>query len=307
MIRGNMYAPIVVFAFNRLEPLKACIASLLLNKEAAESDLIVFVDGPRANKKDEAAKVDAVRKFASNITGFQKVHTYFSDENKGLAPSIIGGVTEVINRYGKVIVIEDDLYLAPSFLSFMNLMLDTYCDDKRIMQVTGYSPKITYHMTSNVDYYLSGRAHSWSWGTWRDRWESVDWDVKDYDKLSSNKALQKAFNKYGSDLYGMLKGWHDGKNNSWYIRFNYSMHKQGKYCIAPIKSLVRNDGFGPEATHTSVYNRYKIDFNGEKMKLWRIAETLNFDERLAKHAVRFWNITYRIYGKVMTTLYKLFQ
>jgi hypothetical protein len=105
----------------------------------------------------------------------------------------------------------------------------------------------------------------------------------------------------------MLKGWHDGKNNSWYIRFNYSMHKQGKYCIAPIKSLVRNDGFGPEATHTSVYNRYKIAFEEDKMKSWHIAENLVFDEKLAKHAVRYWSIPYRIYGKVMTLFYKLFQ
>ena len=302
-----MYAPIVLFAFNRLEPLKACVASLCQNKEAAMSDIIVFVDGPRDDKKDESVKVDAVRRFVSDITGFKRVETHFSKENKGLANSIIGGVTEVINRYGKVIVLEDDLYLAPSFLSFMNLMLDTYRNDSRIMQVTGYSSKIRYQRESDADYYLSGRAHSWSWGTWRDRWESVDWNVTDYGDLSSNKALQRSFNKYGSDLYGMLKGWHDGKNNSWYIRFNYSMHKQRKYCIAPVKSLVRNDGFGPGATHTAVYNRYKIDFDTRKMKTWRIADRLIFDDHLAKHAVRYWSIPYRIYGKIMTVFSTLFH
>lgn len=44
------YAPIVVFAFNRLDVLKACIDSLLSNSEVSESDLIVYVDGPREGR-----------------------------------------------------------------------------------------------------------------------------------------------------------------------------------------------------------------------------------------------------------------
>ena len=299
-----MYAPIILFAFNRLEPLKACVASLLNNSEAAETDLIVFVDGPRENKEHEAEKVEAVRQFVSNIVGFRKVEKHFSEVNKGLANSIIGGVTEVINKYSRVRVLEDDLYVAPTFLSYMNTMLTAYDMDKRIMQVTGYSSKIQKYERYKMDFYLSGRAHSWSWATWKDRWETVDWEVKDFDELEANKKLQRAFCKYGSDLFGMLKGWKYGRNNSWYIRFDYSMHKQGKYCIAPIRSLVKNDGFGPEATHTSVYNRYKIDFDVNHDKSWIIPDKLEFNEKLAKHAVRYWSIPYRIYGKIMTYIMK---
>ena len=299
-----MLAPIAIFAFNRLEPLKACVASLLNNNEASESDLIVFVDGPRKTKDGEALKVEAVRQYVSNIEGFKRVEMHFSEENKGLANSIIGGTTEVIKKYGCVIVLEDDLFVAPTFLSYMNTMLTAYNTDKRIMQVTGYSSKIHDYERYKLDFYLSGRAHSWSWGTWKDRWETVDWDVKDFDELEANKKQQRAFCKYGSDLFGMLKGWKYGRNNSWYIRFDYSMHKQGRYCISPIRSLVRNDGFGPEATHTSVYDRYKIDFDMDHEKTWIIPETLELNEKLAKHAVRYWTIPYRIYGKIMTYIAK---
>lgn len=295
-----MYAPIVLFAFNRLEPLKACVASLLKNTEAMETDLIVFVDGHRANKEGEAEKVKNVRQFVRSITGFKSVETHFSEVNKGLANSIIGGVTEVFNKYGRVIVLEDDLYVAPTFLSYMNTMLTAYKNDERIMQVSGYSSLIRHPERYHCDHYLSGRAHSWSWGTWKDRWQTVDWEVKDFEELEANKNLQRAFCKYGSDLFGMLKAWKYGRNNSWYIRFDYSMHKQGRYCIAPIRSLVRNDGFGPEATHTSVYDRYKIDFDADHDKPWIIPEKLEFNEKLAKHAVRYWSIPYRIYGKIMT-------
>lgn len=299
-----MLAPIVLFAFNRLEPLKSCVVSLLANKQASETDLIVFVDGPRETKEGEAKKVEAVRQFVSNIVGFKKVEKHFSGVNKGLANSIIEGVTKTIKKYGRVIVLEDDLYVAPTFLSYMNTILTAYETDKRIMQVSGYSSKIQNYERYKQDFYLSGRAHSWSWGTWKDRWETVDWEVKDFDELEANKQQQRAFCKYGSDLYGMLRGWRYGRNNSWFIRFNYSMHKQGRYCIAPVRSLVRNEGFGPEATHTSVYNRYKIDFDADYDKSWIIPEKLEFNEKLAKHAVRYWSIPYRIYGKIMTKILK---
>lgn len=296
------YAPIIIFAFNRVEALRSCVASLHENKESRESDLFVFVDGPRSRIKGEDEKVQAVREFAKTITHFKSITLRFSESNKGLANSIIGGVTEVLNKYDRVIVLEDDLYVAPSFLSFLNMMLEHYQNDGRIMQITGYSSIIRKNKWKERDFYLSGRAHSWSWGTWKDRWDTVDWTVADFDELAKDKARQKAFCKYGSDLYGMLEGWHSGRNNSWYIRFDYAMHKQGKYSIAPIRSLVRNDGFGPGATHTTVYNRYKIDFNTENYSNWRVPEKLEFDEELAKYAVRYWSIPYRVYGKIVTKM-----
>lgn len=297
-------APIAVIAFNRAKTLKATLESLTANPLADKSDLFIYIDGPRANKEGEAEKVLQVRTVAETATGFKSVTIKASEQNKGLAKSIIGAATELLDKYGTVIVIEDDLYLSPSFLTYMNTMLDAYKDDPRIMQVSGYSSKINRPEQYHCDFYLSGRAHSWSWATWKDRWETVDWEVKDFEELAANKEKQKAFCEYGSDLYGMLKGWHDGLNNSWYIRFDYAMHKQGRYCIAPIRSLVRNDGFGPGATHTLAYNRYKIDFNADTKLDWQIPEKLEFNKKLAKHAIRYWSIPYRIYGKIMTKIKK---
>ena len=299
-----MLAPIVLFAFNRLEPLKMCVASLLHNTEAAESDLIVFVDGPRATKEGESDKVEAVREYVKKIVGFKSVLYHFSEKNKGLAPSVISGVTEVIDQYGKVIVVEDDLYLAPSFLGYMNTMLDAYEQDERVMQVSGYSSLIRHPERYHCDHYFSRRAHSWSWATWKDRWDTIDWDVKDFDELANNKKRQRAFCEYGSDLFGMLKGWHDGLNSSWAVRFMYSMHKQGRFTVSPIRSLVRNDGFGEDATNCKTYDRYKIDFMSEQKTDWDISANKEWNKKLNKEAVRYWSIPYRIYGKIMTKLTK---
>lgn len=304
MTTNKNKAPIAVIAFNRAETLKGTLTSLAANPLADQSDLFIFIDGPRAGKDGDAEKVQQVKNVAENAKGFKNVTIKASEQNKGLANSIIGSATELLDEYGEVIVIEDDLYMSPSFLSYMNTMLEAYRNDSRIMQISGYSSKINHPEQYHCDFYLSGRAHSWSWATWKDRWETVDWKVEDYKVLATSKEKQKAFCEYGSDLYGMLKGWHDGKNNSWFIRFDYAMHKQKRYCISPIRSLVRNDGFGPDATHTVSYNRYKIDFDSDLKKNWVIPERLEFNKKLAKHSVRYWSLAYRIIGKILSKIRK---
>lgn len=305
MIDTNTLAPIAVVAFNRPDALKSALASLAKNPLAENSDLFIFIDGPRENRPDEKEKVQHVKMVAESAMGFKSVTIKASEQNKGLAKSIIGATTELINQYGKVIVVEDDLYLSPSFLTYMNTMLETYKNDSRIMQVTGYSAKIRHPEHFHCDYYLTRRAHSWSWGTWKDRWETIDWEVKDYDVLAVSKEKQKAFNEYGSDLFGMLKGWKTGANNSWFVRFCYSMHKQGRFTIAPICSLVRNDGFGAEATNCKSYNRYVVDFQNIYKEEWRLPKHIEWNKKLDKESVRYWSIPYRIYGKIRTKLSEL--
>lgn len=296
-------SPIIVFAFNRLDVLKPTVQALLRNPEASESDLFIFVDGARPDKAGEAEKVEDVRRYVRSISGFRSVSHVFSEKNKGLAPSIIEGVTSVIDRYGKVIVVEDDLHVSKSFLRFMNLMLDTFENDERIFQISGFSTKMTGRMEGDI--YLNGRAQSWTWATWKDRWDSVDWEVKDYEILCSDRRMRKSFNSHGSDLFGMLRNYKNGVISSWYVRFCYEMHRQGKYTVCPAKSLVRNDGFNSEGTHCNNYNRYKTDFEDEHHGDFSIPDPLLPDSRIMKEAVKFWSIPYRVFGKAMTLLQRL--
>lgn len=299
-------SPIIVFAFNRKDALENTIQALLRNEEAKESDLFVFVDGPRHYKAGEEAKVQAVRDYVKSIAGFRSVTCSISEVNKGLGPSIISGVTQVIDRFGTAIVVEDDLVVSRSFIRFMNEMLERYENDSRVMQVSGFGCKLTKPSDYKWDVYLNERGHSWTWGTWKDRWETVDWEVKDFEQLKANKKLQRAFCKRGSDLYKMLKGYMEGKNKSWYIRFNYSMYKQHRYAVCPIRSLVRNEGFTSEATNCNAYNRYKIDFEEYHEGNFMVPEgKLIPVEQIMRDAVKYWTIRYRIYGKLMTYLYKL--
>lgn len=299
------YAPIVVFAFNRLEPLKATVASILRNTEAAESDLYVFVDGARPNKNGELGKVLSVQEYVKSISGFKSLHYTFSDTNKGLGPSIIAGVAAIINKYGKVIVLEDDLVVQPNFLAFMNQGLDKYENEQKIFSISGYNNKLKVPSDYNADAFVFNDSTSWSWATWKDRWDTIDWILEPFDQY---RKYKEAFNKWnGSDSWGMLNAWHEGKNKSWAIRFNFAQFLQDRPTIAPLYSLVRNDGFDGSGTNCKSWSRFKYDLEptGKKNFIW--PDSLIQDRRLTKQAMWYSSIPIRIYSRIMYIIYPIFH
>src|SRR3989338_525512 len=128
-------APITVFVYNRPWHIKQTIESLKKNKEAKKSDLFIFSDGPK--NEDDQKKVDEVRKYIKKVNGFKMVTIIERQKNLRLANSIIAGVTEIINKYGKIIVLEDDLIASPYFLKFMNKGLDLYKKEERVASIHG--------------------------------------------------------------------------------------------------------------------------------------------------------------------------
>ena len=298
-----MYAPIVIFAFNRLEPLKACVSSLAANDEAAETDLIVYVDGPRANKDGEAEKVDAVRQFVNGITGFKSLETHFSEENKKLGPSIIAGVTDVINRYGKTIVIEDDLIVSRNMLAYVNQGLDKYESNPEVFSISAYSNRVKAPKGYAYDAYFAPRSSSWGWATWKDRWMSCDWELKNWDSVEKNA---KAFNRWGgSDCFGMLKGWKIGRNQSWAIRFCYNQFTQNAVSLFPLISKIDNEGFDGSGTNCTKYNRFKSLFDESEMKKFRMPESFEINSQLRNEAMKYHSIGIRFFSKMMNTWYKI--
>lgn len=292
------YAPIVVFGFNRPDALRNTIASLLKNKEAKYSDLYVFVDGPRKEKVGEVLKVEEVRDFVENITGFKSLHYSFSEVNKGLANSIIEGVGQVVCQYGKVIVLEDDLVLMPNFLNFMNQGLDYYENKQQVMSVCGHSCKVTPPKGYPCDAYFFTRSSSWGWGTWKDRWLSVDWELNDWNAVVSNK--KKFIKSEGSDVFKMLNDWKHGRNNSWAIRFCYAQFVQKKLSVFPTKSLVDNEGFAGDGTNCKTYSRFKFELNDSKTtEQFRLPTEVKLLKGFQKQNLWYHSIPLRIWSRVM--------
>ena len=296
-----MLSPIIVFSFNRLIPLQRLIYSLAANTESVESDLYVFVDGARTDKEGEMEKVHSVQRYVQNIEGFKSVQYHFSDVNHGLGPSIIYGTTEVLRKYGKAIVLEDDLILSSNFLSYMNQGLDRYEKEKEIFSICGYSSQVKRPDGYSADSYFCTRSSSWGWGTWLDRWETVNWSLNDFYQY---KKYRKTFNNWGgSDCWHMLNDWHDGRNKSWAIRFCFSQFLQNKLSLFPLISKVANEGFDGEGTNCRKYSRFKYDFDtgGKKTFIWPTEIKMN--KHLYSSAKKYHSLSARLYSKIMYLIY----
>ena len=243
-------APICLFVYSRLSETKLTIESLQKNILASKSQLFIFSDGAKDYIDNE--RVQSVREYIQTIEGFAHITIYESEVNLGLANSIISGIEKIISKYNKVIVVEDDLILSSNFLNFMNQALNFYKENKRVLSISGYSFQLKYPDGYNYDVAVSLRASSWGWATWSDRWEQIDWDMKDYSSFRWNLLKHIKFNLGGSDLTHMLHRQMNGMINSWAIRFVYHQYKYKYVDVFPTKSKVINNGFTTESTHTKL-------------------------------------------------------
>ena len=248
-----MFAPIALFTYNRLTETRETLEALKLNDRAKDSDLFIFSDGPKNEAGREA--VQQVRDSLKTLNGFKSVSLIESAENKGLARSVIDGVSRVLNEYDRVIVLEDDLITAPNFLNYMNEALDFYRHDKRIQSISAYSLLLRGWSSG---YYFQTRPASWGWGSWKDRWQPEIFDKEKLQtEVETNPALLKQFTKWcGNDISRMLLDSLSGKNDSWYVRWCYNHFKTQRYALYPARSFVTNIGHHENATHCKGINTY---------------------------------------------------
>jgi len=251
---NNILAPIVLFVYNRPEHTRLTVEALQKNILAKDSELFIYSDASK-NKNSEQ-EVNKVREYIKNIEGFKSIRITEREKNFGLANSIIDGIGKVINEYGKAIVLEDDIITSPNFLQFMNNALDFYSYNKSIMSISGYMYPCKISDSYKKDILLFNRFSSWGWGMWSDRWNLINFDITENDKIFHDKNLQKQFNVGGEDLYNMLLLQLQGKINSWAIRTALASALHNKVTVYPIKSLVKNIGFDNSGVHCGETHAY---------------------------------------------------
>lgn len=277
---NNNLAPLIIFTYNRLDTLEFVIKNLQKNILADKTDLFIFSDYPK--KEKDLENVNKVRDFLHSINGFKTINIIEREENYGLAKNIIEGVTDIINKYEKVIVLEDDLITSTNFLNFMNDSLEYYKNDKNIFAISGFCWNLPSLKDLNEDVFLAYRPASWGWATWKDQWKDVDWDIKDFETFIKDKKAIKKFNRGGMDMTRMLKHFKEGKNNSWAIRWAYSMSKQDKYCIYPKSSKIQNIGFGNDATHCTGEHIHITNLDGSENINFKFSKNLTINKKLLK-------------------------
>jgi hypothetical protein len=242
-------SPIVLFTYNRIDFLVKTVASLKRNKESKDSYLFIFSDGAKNNAIDKK-KVLYVRKFIRNIKGFKKIFIEENDKNKGLSKNIIGGITKIVNKYNRAIIIEDDIEVSRYFLKYMNNYLNIYKNDKRVASIHGWSFPIDFKKEIPDFFFIRG-ADCWGWGTWKRSWKKFNPDGKKLLYQIKDQNLEKLFNLNNSyDYLKMLEDQVEGKNDSWAIRWHASIFLKNMYTLYPKISLVNNLGT-KQGTHSN--------------------------------------------------------
>ena len=286
--------PVALFVYNRPEHTLRTLTSLCNNDMAMASDIYIFCDGPK--KKEHIEAVSEVRRIVKNsdyAKAFRHIEIIESDKNRGLSASIINGVSELIDKFGAIIVLEDDLILSTKFLTYMNHALEYYKSDDRMWSVSGYTNLMPSLENYDEEVFFSPRSTSWGWGTWRDRWDTIDWEVTDYQSFKWQLKRRRSFNQGGADLSSMLDRQMNGKINSWAIRWCYNQFKQGKLSVYPTQTLVNNIGQDGSGTHC----KNEIASGGiSEMDDWRLIPP-KLDREILKDIKQVKKIkTYKVIG-----------
>jgi hypothetical protein len=249
---GAECAPIAIFAYKRLHHLSRLIDSLLANELFARSPLFVFCDGART--KDDQDAVSRTRALVHERLGSYG-EIVEQKTNKGLAQSIITGVTELCSRYGRVIVLEDDLALHPGCLEFLNAALRHYSEDARVYHVNAYRYPLP---PASAPHFLR-LTSSWGWATWQRAWAHFEPDATLLERRIREAGLISAMDFEGAfHYYAMLQAQVQGKVDSWAIRWYASVLLRGGLALCPNASQVSNHGLDNSGAHCETTSDYDV-------------------------------------------------
>ena len=248
-------APIAIFVYNRLDHFKKVIESLEKNFIAEKSVIFIFSDGPKKfASKDEIELITKIRNYCKTINGFKQVKIIEQFENKGLANSIIDGVSLVIKQYGKIIVLEDDIISEIGFINYMNDALFRYEKEEKVGCIHAWNSILDTKGFSSETFFLKG-ADCWGWGTWERSWQLFERDgLKIYKKLLKNFNKLYSFNRNNTQQFLlMLQQQILKQNDSWFIRWHGSLILNDLYCLHPVIAIVKNIGLDGSGTHCDYF------------------------------------------------------
>lgn len=290
-----MNAPIALFVYNRPAHLRLTLEALRNAYGATDTPLYIFSDGSRTGSE---VCVDAVRSLCNEVNGFASVEVIRRESNIGLAANIIQGVTQLFNMYDNVVVLEDDLVVSPYFIRYMNSAL-TFYQSRNVFSIAAYTPNMQLPSDYKSTTFALQRNCSWGWATWKNKWQSVDWNVTRFDEFIDDATQCKAFNNCGNDLVPMLLKQHLGIINSWSIRFCFAAFMAGEPTIYPTESFVRNQGVDGSGTNMRVSRRYDTRL-AQSLDTSRFAVDIEPDSRIVASFRKFYDTS--LYRRIINHL-----
>lgn len=273
-------APIALFVYSRPDHTRRTLRALQADPLARDSDLIIFADA--AKKPDNEPGVREVRALIRGVSGFRSVEIVERERNFGLFGSITDGVSRLCAESGRAIVIEDDIEVAPEFLTFMNRALARYAADEQVYQVSGYSYPGDFSASGNA--YFLPMVSCWGWGVWARSWAHFDPSLKGLAAIKADARLRRAFNIDGAyDYYAMACAQQLGNIDSWGVCWQLSAFSGKGLVLYPRLSLVENHGVDSSGTHGAGHTALQRSLGAEKLD----SASMRFPERIETDQAAF--------------------
>lgn len=254
--------PVAFFAYNRPAHTRRALEAMAQCRRRDQCEFHFFADGPRTEAA--RAQVEATRRVLHEWAPAFDARIIEQAGNLGLAKSIASGVTDLCARYGRVVVVEDDLVVGRDFLHYMIESLDRYQDDDRVMQVAGFT--LSSPPSIDADVFLLPVTSTWGWATWQRAWKSFSWVPADLEAARLDTQWRKRFDLDGScDFSAMLEDRLAGRNDSWGILWWYAVSRRQGLVAYPTQSLVWNGGFDGSGVHCGSGDDFNQDAAPESL------------------------------------------
>ncbi|WP_418181137.1 glycosyltransferase [Aliarcobacter lanthieri] len=256
-------APIVLFTYNRPEHTKQTIEALQKNELALQSELFIYSDGGKDEKSWN--EVNEVREYLKTVKNFKNITLIFQEKNIGLADSIISGVTKIVNEYGKIIVLEDDIVTSQYFLKFMNEALDFYEKEDNVWHISGWNYPISDENLNNT--FLYRTMNCWGWATWKDRWNNYEKNPSKLISTFTQKDIYEFNLDNATNFWEQVIKNNNKQMNTWAIFWYATIFKNHGLCLNPTQSFVENIGFDGTGTNTGYRNNYSNNLYRQNYEL----------------------------------------
>ncbi len=242
-----MRAPVAIFAFNRPQTLARVFAVV---RAARPERLLLVCDGPRADRPGEVERCAEVRRMLDGVDWPCAVERNYSDTNMGCRARVASGLEWVFAQCEEAIILEDDTLPDASFFGYCDELLARYRDDARVQMVCGYN-LLGRGELGGSSYWFSAHPRIWGWASWRRAWRGYDVTMRDWPAMKQTAAwtARTPEEQAGWDAY--LQGVKDGRVDTWDAQMTLLAWRTGRLSIIPATNLVRNIGFGVDATNTS--------------------------------------------------------
>jgi len=248
MSEFNLTTPVLFLVFNRPDTTIQVFEAI---RQAKPKQLFVAADGPRADQPHEEEKCEKVRQIATNVDWDCEVKTLFREKNLGCGVAVSSAIDWFFENVEEGIILEDDCLPHPTFFRFCQELLERYCDDERIMTISGDNFQFGRKRTE-YSYYFSIYFLCWGWATWRRSWNYFDMDMKLWPKVRDERWLFDIFgdSKACKSWSRIFESVYNNDNTIWDYQMKFACWINSGLSILPNGNLVSNIGFREDGTHT---------------------------------------------------------